>query len=691
VAAPGPYRICCFIEHYFLKGGGAGHQARLLNEELVRRGHRVFVVTSRTPGEPRREGVGGVPIRRFPFPYLFWRPYGPSALRFLLRSVRIGAYLWARRRDFDVIHVHQLREPVLAAAFINRALRKPLLAKVVCSGEVGDVHHLQSLNLRPFFDRLIREVPLAVCLNAESAREVREAFPEISVLQGFPNGVDTQTYLPLRAGQPGGPLKLLFCGRLVPQKNLPLLIEAVARLRQTEVVDVLRIGGDGPDRPDLEALVRALGIAQKVQFLGTVTPADLYASGDTYVSTSNAEGMPNALLEAMACGLVPVCSDIPGHQELILPGTTGLLFPRGDAAGLVACLERLAGDPDLRATISRNARRRIEEGYSIRQTAQRYEVLYGRLRTPRLDPVNAMRAEEFRLAMGVVRDRSYQRVLEIGSGDGVHAKALQGIASSVVLTDIDHARLKQSPHPLRVTCRAEALPFRANVFDFAISSLVWEHLEQRAGANREVVRVLVDGGRVLHVLPTRVWKLLHCLFYSAGLPRRIHQRLQQPSGRPAVALPEHHSAAHESSGPQRGTVPPQTPSRITMTRRLAAWLLPPIHGSYPTHGREWKAYGRKAWFFQVCEGPLRLLCSKPLLFYSPYLFAGPRFFAARRLLGRAGLASTWFVLLEKGSPCFGQAAKRSSFDDGTGPQTPAQASASPRRARAAPLTSDNNK
>jgi len=165
---PNRLRICSFIQYYFPIIGGTENQAKLLNEELVRRGHSVFVITSKVPGQPTNDDIGGVQVRRFCFPPLFWRPYGPSAVRFFSRSLRMAFFLWRRRKGTDVIHVHLLREPALVAAFVNRFLKKPIVVKVANSGMVGDVRYLCLLHLRPFFRRLIDELPHAVALNSEA-------------------------------------------------------------------------------------------------------------------------------------------------------------------------------------------------------------------------------------------------------------------------------------------------------------------------------------------------------------------------------------------------------------------------------------------------------------------------------------------------------------------------------------------
>jgi len=383
---PNRLRICSFIQYYFPIIGGTENQAKLLNEELVRRGHSVFVITSKVPGQPTNDDIGGVQVRRFCFPPLFWRPYGPSAVRFFSRSLRMAFFLWRRRKGTDVIHVHLLREPALVAAFVNRFLKKPIVVKVANSGMVGDVRYLCLLHLRPFFRRLIDELPHAVALNSEAAAEIAATFPATKVIHVLPNGVDHTRFLPRVQDHPQSRVCLIYCGRLASEKGLDTLLKAMIRLRSNLLVDQLLIAGDGPGRERLERLCAENDLEDRVRFLGRVDPETAYARASIYVSASRAEGMPNAVLEAMAAGLVPVCSNIPGHQELILPGITGFLFDTGDDAALATYVERLAGEEQLRKTLAVNARRRIESGFSISAVAARYEALYASLWEPGVEP-----------------------------------------------------------------------------------------------------------------------------------------------------------------------------------------------------------------------------------------------------------------------------------------------------------------
>ena len=150
-------------------------------------------------------------------------------------------------------------------------------------------------------------------------------------------------------------------GRLCEQKNHALLIRAYAALGPVE--DRLVIYGEGPLRPELEALIDRLSLRGRVLLPGLSDdiPRDL-GGAKCFVLPSDFEGMPNALLEAMALGLPCISTDCPcgGPAAVIRDGENGLLVPVGDEAALTARLAALLGDEALRARLSENARRTAE-------------------------------------------------------------------------------------------------------------------------------------------------------------------------------------------------------------------------------------------------------------------------------------------------------------------------------------------
>ena len=163
---------------------------------------------------------------------------------------------------------------------------------------------------------------------------------------------------------PGGGLRVVSVGRLEPQKNQKLLISGFAAFARNHPGAALHIYGEGSLREQLAGQIMALGMQGRIFLEGTVAdiPAAIHTA-DIFVLTSDYEGIPNSLLEAMACGLACIAADCPsgGCKTLIRSMHNGILFPVGDEKGLVGALERLAADDQLRRTLAANALQVREE------------------------------------------------------------------------------------------------------------------------------------------------------------------------------------------------------------------------------------------------------------------------------------------------------------------------------------------
>lgn len=151
---------------------------------------------------------------------------------------------------------------------------------------------------------------------------------------------------------------VISVGRLDDNKDQQLLLRAFAGAAKDHEEYRLIIYGDGPDRDKLEELAGKLGIAQKTEFMGNVSNiADKIFDAGIFVLSSRQEGMPNALIEAMALGIPCISTDCPcgGPADLITDGENGLLTPVGDAAAMTKCLNQLMSEPDAADRMGRNA------------------------------------------------------------------------------------------------------------------------------------------------------------------------------------------------------------------------------------------------------------------------------------------------------------------------------------------------
>ncbi|SFI48478.1 glycosyltransferase [Albimonas pacifica] len=184
-------------------------------------------------------------------------------------------------------------------------------------------------------------------------------------------GVEPAAYAP-QPGRPPGK-RMVFVGRLAPEKGLPVLLEAFASVRARHAEAELALIGDGPSRPEIEAQIARGGVGGAVEILGFLPPEAVAAElsrADLLVLPSFAEGLPVVLMEALATGIPAVATRIAAVEELVEPGVCGLTVAPGDAAGLAEAMDRLLGDPALRARMGEAGRARVVAEFDVaRETA----------------------------------------------------------------------------------------------------------------------------------------------------------------------------------------------------------------------------------------------------------------------------------------------------------------------------------
>lgn len=207
----------------------------------------------------------------------------------------------------------------------------------------------------------------------------------------IPNGIDMRPFQahPSRAAHQRLP-QIVMSARFARQKDHLNLIEAMAVLRDVhhrQPVLMLAGGGSASHRHAVEQRVAQLGLQNHVQFLGHVTglPA-LLAESRVFVLSSRWEGMPLALVEAMAAGCACIATDVPGVRGVFVDGQEGLLVPPSDPAALAAALDGVFASDERAAALGRAARAHALVAYDLRLMRSRYEALFQRLcegRSPR--------------------------------------------------------------------------------------------------------------------------------------------------------------------------------------------------------------------------------------------------------------------------------------------------------------------
>ncbi|MEM7313621.1 MAG: glycosyltransferase family 4 protein, partial [Planctomycetota bacterium] len=200
------------------------------------------------------------------------------------------------------------------------------------------------------------------------------------------NGLDLEVYKPLENRDfDNKDLVFGMQGRMTESKDYPTLFYAFAKFRESAAAGGkarLEIAGDGPMRAELEKLAKVLGIADAVDFLGMIPQEEMIGrlqNWDIFVLSTLGETMSRALMEAQACGVPLVASDVSGVSAAIDHGKTGMLVPAKDPDSLAATLVSLTEQPGVRREMAENSKRHAVESFSADQSWKRYREVVGKV------------------------------------------------------------------------------------------------------------------------------------------------------------------------------------------------------------------------------------------------------------------------------------------------------------------------
>jgi glycosyltransferase involved in cell wall biosynthesis len=285
---------------------------------------------------------------------------------------------WARRmvdeqgeelRRCHVLRVFQVTgvTPLYWAAGWRRKLEVPFVTTYGFSYAALSDSMVKKILKQQVEKWALRNAAAVIATTAELKSRALEIAPRARV-ELIPNGVDTARFVPGgRTRVAGGPLRVLYVGRLSREKNVATAVQATTRLGVSGGAPpsvTLVVIGEGP----LEQALREQAREADVVFRGVVDQRDLpaeYAAVDAFVLPSFTEGHPKALIEAMSCGLPCVVSSRGGNLTLVEHEVTGLLFDAERPDQLAACLERLRDDPALAARLGAAAREHVVARYDL--------------------------------------------------------------------------------------------------------------------------------------------------------------------------------------------------------------------------------------------------------------------------------------------------------------------------------------
>jgi len=243
--------------------------------------------------------------------------------------------------------------------------------------------------LRIGLTRFLCRIPQAIVANSQAVQEkLLEIFPAYSpiirvIQQGIDlgrfEGIPTEGSIKKTMGMKPESLLITVIGRLSPVKNQAMLLKAFQSLSKKYPELRLAVVGEGSMREPLLTLRRELGLDQSVHFLGRMpSVAEVLAEADIFVSTSRWEGLPLAILEAMAASVPVVATAVPGIQEL-LEKEAGVLVPLDDIQALEKALDRFIKDPQLRKQVGKKGKEWVTDFYALETYIHRWQTLYEEL------------------------------------------------------------------------------------------------------------------------------------------------------------------------------------------------------------------------------------------------------------------------------------------------------------------------
>lgn len=416
-------RICYVAFQFWPSVGGSQTQAEKQARYLRQLGQDVMVVTLRhQKAWPRREMCSTFPVIRVGGWYRHDGILRVGRLGHIFADIRLFLTLWHLRRKYDLIHIFQLSSLAFVVAMIGKLTGKPVVVGVQSTGPC-----------EPQIDAVQKErqeqMPYEagkVCVRSEESKP-EEIGGDIAMLQacvrggrwmlnylrqadvfyqvlssrsyasliqhGFrpehlvyiPNGIDTQQFHPIwPTGVTEVSQRVVLCvARLEYAKGIDVLLHAWARMLNLPATwgdswqPRLRLVGDGSCRAELERLAITLGIQSSVEFLGTRHDVlQLLQQAWGFVLPSRWEGMPNALLEAMACALPCIASRVSGSEDIIEQGKNGLLVEPEQPEQLAHALRLLIEDTSLAKKLGWCGYETVLDHYQLSLTVQRCLAFY---------------------------------------------------------------------------------------------------------------------------------------------------------------------------------------------------------------------------------------------------------------------------------------------------------------------------
>jgi Glycosyltransferase len=381
-------RICLVNALFYPFCGGIEKHMFGLSRELVKQGHDVTIITAKMTDSPEYEVINGVKVHRIPcievkVPGLYPPPWVISPL-FALRLKRLD-----RQYNFDLIHLHnRFFMDYDTAAIYAKLAKKPFLITIHNPRPVGISLPITVVGVA--YDMLIGRWPFVladtiISVSDWSCRDISRYGVRMDKMVTIPNAIDVSAFGPTEStslreqfGIGNSPM-LLFVGRMIAQKGIEYLLDAMPEVLKTHPDAKLLLIGKGNSLKSLKRRAASLGIEENAIFAGYLSEEKLkeaYGTCDVFVLPSIVEPFGMVILEAMACHKPVVCTDSGGVNEIVEDNGSGFLVPVKDHMALAEKINLVLSDDALRRRLGERGRMIAEERYDWKQVATRVQKVY---------------------------------------------------------------------------------------------------------------------------------------------------------------------------------------------------------------------------------------------------------------------------------------------------------------------------
>jgi len=365
-------------------GGGGGVICKDISEEIVRKGHKVTVVTSQFGTLPRQEKENGVTVVRLPVVMRNKQDVASiaSMLSFVpLSAWKVGSLL--KQERYDIVNTHFAIPSGPAGHYVSWRYGIPNVLSIH-GGDIFDPSKKLSphdtIGLKQTVRKMLKKADRVIAQSSDTKCNAETYYGVDRRIDIVPLGIKPSTHSPKSRQSLGlPPDKPIFStiGRLVRRKNLPELLQ-IFREIQKSIPSLLFIIGDGPEKENIEHAIGNLGLQGAVRLLGRVSDERKYEIlnvSDGYLSTAIHEGFGIVFLEAMECGLPVICYDRGGQRDFLISGRTGFLVELGNREEFASRLKELLRSPSLRLDVRAHNKQYVREFY-IGNVAEKYLSIF---------------------------------------------------------------------------------------------------------------------------------------------------------------------------------------------------------------------------------------------------------------------------------------------------------------------------